>query len=376
MQNHDFNKERSEAFAERLLGILNDGALSLMISIGHRTGLFDAMCPMPPSTSEQIAQAAGLNERYVREWLGAMLTGGIVECDPRGRLFSLPAEHVAWLTRKATPNNIAVFAQYIPLLGRVEDKIVDCFRKGGGVPYSAYDHFHEVMAEDSGQTVVAALIDQILPLVPGLVKSLTSGIDALDVGCGSGRALNLMAQTYPRSRFTGYDLADEAIQTGQKEATALGLSNVKFEAKDLTAFDIHERYDLITAFDAIHDQARPDKVLAGIARALKPDGVFLMQDIAASSQMHRNREHPVGPLLYTISCMHCMSVSLAQNGAGLGAMWGREKAREMLKAAGFGKVKVRRLPHDFQNNYFIVTKQPAARRSERPKHLIGEASGK
>ncbi len=374
MQNNNFNKERSEAFAERLLGILNDGALSLMISIGHRTGLFDAMCPMPPSTSEQIARAVGLNERYVREWLGAMLTGGIVECDRRGKLFSLPVEHVVWLTRKAAPNNVAVFAQYIPLLGRVEDKILDCFRKGGGVPYSAYGRFHEVMAEDSGQTVVAALIDHILPLVPGLIKSLQRGLNVLDVGCGSGRALNLMAQTYPKSRFAGYDLADEAIQAGRRQAKRLGLTNVKFEQRDLTTFDIRERYDLITAFDAIHDQARPDKVLAGIARALKPDGVFLMQDIAASSQMHRNRNQPVGPLLYTISCMHCMPVSLAQNGAGLGAMWGRQKAREMLKAAGFGKVKVKRLPHDFQNNYFIITKQPVARRGERHKRVIGEGT--
>ncbi|MHC4510431.1 MAG: class I SAM-dependent methyltransferase, partial [Planctomycetota bacterium] len=307
MKSNRFDKQRSEAFAERLLSILNGGALSLMISIGHRTGLFDAMREMPPSTHTQIAEAAGLNERYVREWLGAMLTGGIVECDVQGKRFSLPAEHAAWLTRRATPDNVAVFAQYIPLLGTVEDRIVDCFKEGGGVPYSAYRRFHEVMAEDSGQTVVAALLDQILPLVPGLIEALQDGIDVLDIGCGSGRALNLMAKTYPKSRFTGYDLLEEAIRAGRTEAQRLKLANLEFEQKDLTTFDIHERYDLITAFDAIHDQARPDRVLAGIAKALRPDGIFLMQDIAASSHMHRNCDHPVGPLLYTISCMHCMS---------------------------------------------------------------------
>jgi len=354
---NDIDKKRSEAFADKLLGVLNCGGLSLMISIGHRTGLFDTLSEMPPSTSRQIADKAGLNERYVREWLGAMLTGGIIECDSQGLLFSLPAEHAAWMTRRAAPDNIAVFAQYIPLLGTVEDEIIDCFRKGGGVPYSAYKRFHQVMAEDSGQTVVAALIDQILPLVPGLVESLDGGIDVLDVGCGSGRAVNLMAKNFPASRFTGYDLSTEAIRMAETEAKSLGLTNAVFEQEDLTTFDIQEQYDLITAFDAIHDQARPDKVLAAVAKALKPDGIFLMQDIAASSKMHENRDHPVGPLLYTISCMHCMSVSLAQNGAGLGAMWGRQQAREMLKTAGFGNVKIKKLPHDFQNNYFIVTKQ-------------------
>ncbi|MBP7610394.1 MAG: hypothetical protein KA760_12915, partial [Steroidobacteraceae bacterium] len=108
------NAERSEAFARRLLDILNDGALAVMISLGHRTGLFDTLRDLPPSTSEEIADAAGLNERYVREWLGAMLAGRIIECDEDGARFSLPPERAASLTRQATPDNIAVFAQYIP----------------------------------------------------------------------------------------------------------------------------------------------------------------------------------------------------------------------------------------------------------------------
>jgi 2-polyprenyl-3-methyl-5-hydroxy-6-metoxy-1,4-benzoquinol methylase len=343
-----------------MLEWLNGGAIAVMISIGHRTGLFDTLSELPPSTSEEIAAAAGLNERYVREWLGAMLTGGIVEYDAEERRFSLPAEHAAWLTRRATPNNVAVYAQYIPQLGAVEDEILECFRKGGGVPYEHYQRFHQIMAEDSGQTVVAVLIGRILPLVPKLVESLRQGIDVLDVGCGSGRALNLMAANFPNSRFTGYDLSEEAIRLAAAEAQNHELTNITFEQVDLTTFEIPQQYDLITAFDAIHDQARPDNVLAAVAKALKPEGVFLMQDIAASTEMHKNCDHPAGPLLYTISCLHCMSVSLAQNGAGLGAMWGQEQALQMLHAAGFADVRVERLAHDFQNSYFIATKIPAA----------------
>ena len=351
------NQAKAESFAEKMVGILNAGALALMTSIGHRTGLFDAMAGLPPSTSEHIAAQAGLNERYVREWLGAMVTGGIVDYDPAAGLYHLSPEHAASLTRAATPENIAAFAQYIPLLGTVEDPIVECFKKGGGVPYSAYPRFQQVMAEDSGQTVVAALLDSILPLVPHLVEALGNGIDVLDVGCGSGRALNLMAKSFPESRFTGHDISEEGIAAGKAEARKLGLTNIDFEVKDVTSIGETEQYDLITAFDAIHDQAQPAKVLREIAIALRSDGTFLMQDIAGSSYVHKNVDHPIGPMLYTISCMHCMTVSLAQGGAGLGAMWGEEKAREMLRDAGFTTVEVKRLPHDFQNSYFIATKR-------------------
>src|SRR5215210_4457901 len=185
-----FDQGRAEAFAGRLLDDLNGGAVMIMTSIGHRTGLFDAMAGLPPSTTEQIAEAANLNERYVREWLAAMVVGGVVEHDPQDGTYHLPPEHAAFLTRAATPDNIAVTAQFIPVLASVEDRIVESFQKGGGVPYSAYTRFHEVMAEDSGQTVVAALTDYILPLVPGLTGLLKAGLDVLDVGCGSGRTLN------------------------------------------------------------------------------------------------------------------------------------------------------------------------------------------
>src|SRR5919107_131969 len=246
MTTRELDQAKAEAFAGRMLGILNDAALALMASIGHRTGLFDTMSGMPPSSSEQIADAANLNERYVREWLGAMVVGRIVEHDPEEGTYYLPQEHAAWLTRAASPNNIAVTAQFIPVLGMVEDGIVESFKHGGGLPYSAFPRFHEVMAEDSGQTVVAALAGHILPLVPGLIERLEEGIDVLDVGCGSGRALNLMARTFPNSRFVGYDLSEEAIARARAEAEEHGTSNARFEVKDVATLDEEASYDLIT----------------------------------------------------------------------------------------------------------------------------------
>ncbi len=356
MTSLEFDQSKADAFAERMLGVLNDAALALMTSIGHRTGLFDTISEMPPSSSSQIAQAAGLNERYVREWLGAMVVGRLIDYDPEGETYHLPAEHAASLTRAATPNNMAMFMQYVALLGAVEDRIVECFHKGGGGPYSAYGRFQQVMAEESSQTVGAALITDILPMIPGGIESLEAGVDVLDVGCGRGHSINLMAAAFPASRFSGYDFSEDGIAAAREEARRMGLSNVRFETKDVTTLGEHQRYDLITAFDAIHDQAEPRKVLRGIAEALREGGTFLMQDIAASSHLHENLNNPIAPFLYSVSCMHCMTVSLALDGEGLGTMWGEEKARELLVEAGFTRVEVKRLSHDIQNSYFVVRK--------------------
>jgi 2-polyprenyl-3-methyl-5-hydroxy-6-metoxy-1,4-benzoquinol methylase len=354
-----FDPEKAEAFAGRLLKALNGGAFCLMASIGHRTGLFDTLREQPPMTSDQLAARAGLQERYVREWLGAMTAAGVVEVDPLTTMFSLPAEHAAFVTRAAGADNMAVFTQYIGLLGTVEDEIIECFRKGGGVPYDRVPRFHEVMAEDSGQSVMSALETHILPLVPGLRERLASGIDVLDVGCGRGRVMTRLAELFPESRFVGIDLSEEATAYARQEAAARGLLNVVFVARDLSDFDRwadREAYDLVTTFDAVHDQAQPLNVLTGIHRTLRRDGTYLMQDIKGSSHVHKNVDHPLGTLLYTISCMHCMTVSLAQGGEGLGAMWGEEKTREYLERAGFASVTTRELAHDIQNNWYIVTK--------------------
>lgn len=210
------------------------------------------------------------------------------------------------------------------------------------------------MAEESYQTVVIGLINNILPLVPNLIADLRNGIRVLDIGCGKGKAVNLMGKHFPKSVFYGYDLSNEAIDDATKEAKDMSNSNVFFKIQDISNLTSNDKFDLITAFDAIHDQPKPDLVLKNIYNSLSDKGgVFLMQDILASTPLKDNISHPLGTFLYTISCLHCMSVSLSQNGAGLGAMWGKEKAVSMLKEAGFANVEVKTLPHDFQNYYYI-----------------------
>jgi 2-polyprenyl-3-methyl-5-hydroxy-6-metoxy-1,4-benzoquinol methylase len=354
-----FDSAKADSFAGQLLTALNNGALCLMVSIGHRTGLFDAMRGLPPLTSAEIAHHAGMHERYVREWLGAMVTAGVVEVDPTSTRYRLPAEHAAFLTRAAAADNMAVFTQWIHVFAGVEDEIVECFQKGGGVSYEKYPRFHAVMAEDSGQSVLSSLEAHILPLVPGLTNRLAGGISVLDVGCGSGRIINRLAALYPNSRFTGIDLSGEAIGNARGEAMQNGLQNTEFIIRDLSDFDEvaePEAFDFITTFDAIHDQARPLNVLKGIHRALKVDGVYLMQDIRGSSHVYTDIGHPMGTFLYTASTMHCMPVSLAQGGEGLGTMWGEEKTRQYLQRAGFRSIETNQLAHDFANNWYVIRK--------------------
>lgn len=344
-----------EEFAERMFGVWNDAFLALMISVGHQTGLFDTLANLPPATSEEIARTSGLNERYVREWLAGMVTGHIIDHDPDRGTYSLPAERAAYLTRAAGPDNLAFFTQYIALCGQVEQQIVASFRHGGGVPYSAYARFQQLQAEETAPIYDATLVQTTLPLVPGLVARLEQGIDVLDVGCGSGHAVNVMAKAFPNSQFLGYDLSTEGIAAARAEADRLGLTNARFETKDIAALEESGRYGLITAFDSIHDQAQPRQVLRAIRRALEPCGVFLMQDIAASSQLHENLDHPLATTLYAASTFHCMTVSLAQGGEGLGTMWGEQKAQELLAEAGFTTVDIHQVPGDILNSYYVAS---------------------
>jgi 2-polyprenyl-3-methyl-5-hydroxy-6-metoxy-1,4-benzoquinol methylase len=346
--------ETTEAFTERMVAAIDGASLAILLSIGHQTGLLDTMAGLPPSSSAQIAEAAGLNERYVREWLAGMTTGHVVDYDAATDAYSLPAHRAGVLTRAAGPDNLALVALFLPQLGEVEQKIVGCFRQGGGLPYSEFPRFHALMAEVSGAVFDNALVDVVLPLVDGLPERLRSGVDAADFGCGSGHAINVMARAFPATRFTGIDFSDEAIAVGAREAARLGLANATFEAHNLAQLDKDATYDVITVFDAIHDQAQPARVLENIHRALRPGGVFLMADIKASSRLEDNVGVPMSTYLYTTSLMHCMTVSLALDGAGLGAAWGTQLATSMLADAGFADVRVAEVESDPINNYYIA----------------------
>ena len=346
-----FDKTRAEAFAERLLHTIDGAMTAVMISTGHQTGLFDAMASLEAGTSEEIARAAALDERYVREWLGGMAVSQVVEYDPTTRTYRLPAEHAAFTTTDAGPDNLAFFTQYIGLVGAIEPEIVRVFREGGGVPYASFDTFQRIQRDETARVYDAALVDAILPLAPGIVERLEAGIDVLDVGTGGGHAVNVMAKAFPNSCFHGVDISEEGIGMGRAEAAEWGLTNATFEVADAAA--LAGRYDLITAFDVIHDQAQPTKVLAAIEGALADEGVFLMGDIAFSSELEDNIGNLLAPTVFGFSIYHCMTVSLAQGGEALGTAWGEQLALRKLADAGFGQVETAAVEGDPLNLYYV-----------------------
>jgi ubiquinone/menaquinone biosynthesis C-methylase UbiE len=246
--------------------------------------------------------------------------------------------------------------QNISLLGQVEDDVIDAFRTGAGVPYSRYPGFHERMADESAARFDAGLLDETIPNIPGAVEGLTAGARLADVGCGRGHAINLLAAAFPNSSFVGFDFSDDALDVGRVAAEQAGLSNVEFVALDVAELERAEEFDFVTSFDAIHDQAKPAQVLANIEKALKPGGRYLCVEPKAFSALADNMHEPMATFQYTVSTMHCMSVSIASGGDGLGTAWGTERTIEFLEAAGFVDIEVTQMRSDRTNSHFVCRK--------------------
>ncbi len=349
----DPDPQRVEAFAQRLFGAYVDSMLVLMVDLASRTGLFSALAESP-GTSDELATRAGLQERYVREGLGALVTGGLVEYDPDSQRYRLPPEHALCLTGNGS-TNLAPLSRIPTLLAHHLREAETVFRHGGGIPYERFrPEFTSVMDGVSRAMFDEQLIPAVLPRAEGLTDALERGIRVADIGCGTGHSSVVLARAFPASEFIGYDLSDEALDVGRAEAADARLDNVRFEQLDILALPDDPPFDAIVGFDVIHDQADPDGVLRRAHRALVPGGMFLMVDIKASSRLEDNLDDPFAPFLYTVSTLHCMTVSLAQDGAGLGTVWGEELARRMLSDAGFVGLTVHDVPDDPLNQVYVA----------------------
>lgn len=347
------NSDAVKAFGTKLLGIYTGGVLTKLIDIGYQLGLFEGS-QAGPATSEELAERLNLKERYVREWLCAMATSGIYQYDPGTRRYDLPEEHAALLTGN-TAQNAAPTSRLINHFGTHLPKLTACFREGGGIPYSAYRPVFTQCMDDVWRRIFdQMLIPGFIDAVDGLTDRLREGIRVLDIGCGTGHAMNVLAREFPNSTFSGYDIAEDAIARAQAEAREMRLSNSSFDVVDVTDLPGGLNFDLVTAFDAVHDQKAPDAVLRSAKRALAPDGKFLMIEFKFSSRLEDNIANPFAPMFYGVSLMHCMPVSLAVGGKGLGAVWGEQTARHMLAEAGFKDVAVLDTPRP-QNHMFVAS---------------------
>ena len=328
---------KNAAALTRQVGVDFGAALAVALAyVGDRLGIFKAMADGAPRTSPQLAASTGLNERYLREWAATMAAAGYLDYHARDETFRLNPAQALVLAHEDNTFFMGGGFQYAVACFRQLPKLVDSFQHGGGVPFSDFGgdivEAIERMFRAGYETWVAP---EWIPAVPDIHQRLRDGGEAAEVGCGAGQCLIPVATAYPNSRFFGYDVDQLSIGRAREKAVRAGIANrvacERIAAEDLPFAD---RFDLVMAFNCIHDMAQPRSALAAIRRIVKPTGAFLWSEAQAGDRLEENLT-PQGRTMYAASTMHCMTVSLAQGGEGLGVVIGEAKARRLAHEAGF-----------------------------------------
>lgn len=321
------------------IGAAMQGALTY---IGDRLGIFKALAGAGAVTSAELAERTGLNERYLREWLGAMTAAKYISYDPSTSRYSMSPEHAMILADENSQFFMGGFMQMIVPEVAIAPKLLESFRTGKGLPQSEYPpEVFEAIERGSAPIYRHQLIRKWMPAMPRVVEQLNAGGTALDVGCGSGRAVIALATAYPNAHIFGYDAHAGSIERARANAKAAGVADrVTFDVVDCTKLPA-EQFDFIATFDVVHDSVDPVGLLKSIRNALKPDGTYLMVEVNVSNRPEDNI-NPMGRMMYSASTLYCMTVSLAHGGAGIGALMGEPKARELATSAGFSSFQ--RLP--------------------------------
>jgi 2-polyprenyl-3-methyl-5-hydroxy-6-metoxy-1,4-benzoquinol methylase len=333
-----------EGFMDRVVGDYAGANAFFMGGIGDRLGLFKDLAEGGPATSAGLAERTGLYERYVREWLGGMAAAGYLTYEPATERYTLPSEHAPVLAEEAGPWFLgSAFFDYSTNFGETFHALLAAFRNGGGVPQDLHgaevaesiDRFTAPWFENS-------LVPLWLPEMPDVLSRLEGGAAVCDVGCGRGRALVKLAEGFPASTFVGYDIYEPAVAGAIQRAEEAGVADrVRFEVRDV-AQGAPGQFDVITTFDVLHDSADPEGLLDAIRAALKPGGVYLCLEINCADRPEDNIG-PLGTVLYGLSLAYCLSVSLADGGAGLGTL-GLPEAKFRQLALGRGYSEVARVP--------------------------------
>jgi 2-polyprenyl-3-methyl-5-hydroxy-6-metoxy-1,4-benzoquinol methylase len=349
------DQQKVETLAFRVVGDMAASFSMALGYIGDRLGLFRTLAGAGPVTSEQLAAKTGLNERYVREWLKGMAAAEYIDYDALTGRFVMTAEQEFVLANDASPLSAGGPLQFTTPTVLNTPRVLEAFRHGGGVPYAEMgDDVSQGIARFFGPGYANFLVDDWLAAVPDLPERLQRGIHVADVGCGWGLSTVTMAAAYPRSRFLGIDNDPASIDRARRLAAERHVRNVHWIAAPAHHLPPAPQYDLICTFDCIHDMVDPHATLRAIHAALADDGVYLWSEPNASDNPLENR-NPVGKAFACVSPLHCMTVSLAHNGAGLGTTIGERGVRELAEAAGFTDVEKLPIQNPF-NQFFAVRK--------------------
>jgi SAM-dependent methyltransferase len=338
----EIDREKAKQAALQILDDVASAMHGAMNFIGDRLGLFKAMKDAGPLTIEELAAKTALNQRYLREWLNSMVAAQYLEYDPARHTYLLTPEYAVALADENSPYFVGSYFQVVQAVMSVAPKVAEAFRTGGGITQAEYPPWmFEATERNSRPRYQSKLTRKWIPAMPQAVERLQRGGVAADVGCGGGRAAILIAKAFPTSRLFGFDLHAESIERARRNAAAAGVADrVTFEVANGTQLP-PGKFDLVTTFDVVHDSVDPVGLMSSIRRSLTPGGTYLVQELNVSSEVEENIR-PMGKLIYSISTLYCITTSLAQGGAGIGAAMGEPKARELAAAAGF--MHFRKLP--------------------------------
>jgi 2-polyprenyl-3-methyl-5-hydroxy-6-metoxy-1,4-benzoquinol methylase len=330
-----------EQFMGSMIGHMTGAMLCFGIWLGDELGLYRAMAGAGPMTADDVAAATGTNARLVREWLDGQAAGGLLEHDPQALTYTLSEEAAMAFADETSP---AFVAKGLATLGSVFidfDKIAGAFRGNGALAWGEH-HPHLFSGTEwffrTGYR--AMLATEWIPAMDGVTAKLEAGAKVADVGCGHGASAVVMAEAYPASRISGFDLHDPSIQTAEKRAAEAGVGDrVAFQTASATSYP--GSYDLICFFDCLHDMGDPVGIARYAREHLEPGGSVLLVEPFAIDGRANLTDNPLAALLYTASATICTPNSLSQEvGLGIGAQAGPGLLREVLAEAGLPNVDI------------------------------------
>ncbi len=349
--------EALKMFSYQVFTKLEGAVTAGMIHLGDQLGLYTTMKQADqPLTTEELAGRAGLAERWVREWAHNQAAARLIVADSEGRFSLTPEAAVVFATPDHPAYGMGMFHR-LPQTMHALEGVRESFRTGVGHDYDSHGPQGAVGIERSFEPWSNAnLLPTVLPAVEGLVARLEAGASVVDIGCGAGSAVLLMAKAFPQSAFRGYDISQFALARAAQKLADSGLANAEFDDPRESPMPVDGSVDFITTFDCIHDMTHPTEMMSIIRSALKPDGVWLLVDIKALDTFEENaRKNPMASLMYGISVLSCMSSALSEaDGEGLGTLGLSEnKARAMAAAAGFTRFRKLDVEHSVNAFYEV-----------------------
>lgn len=346
--------ERLGLFSFQLFSKLEGAFTAGMVHLGDRLGLYTALrAAGAPMSSQQLAEATGLHERWVREWAYNQAASRLIVADDDER-FSLTPEAAAVLADPRHPAYGMGMFHRLPQTMRALDDMPDSFRSGLGHDYDSHGCEGAIGIERSfAPWSNANLLPVVLPALDGVVDRLREGARVVDVGCGAGGALLLMAGAFPQSTFTGYDISAFALERAAVKLAESGVQNATFADPRVSPLPGDHSVDFITTFDCIHDMTHPQQMMESLRAAIAPDGTWLLVDVKAHDTFADNAtKNPMASLMYGVSVLSCMSSAMsAPDGAGLGTL-GLSENTAMAMSAAAGFTRFRRLSIDNPMNAF------------------------